>query len=455
MSLHSRVIFITIIATGIVGASTMFLIRESCSEWNTASFFEDATPVMVRLCVGTGSDSNVQDSNGLTPLHWGVWTRNEKIIEALLHGRSNPNYQNNDGDTPLHWAVRAGEEEILQTLLDGDANPNIRNGEGLTPLYLARHKIGITLTLLKANADPNLTPEDNVSLVHWAVRESQGGDLITLLVRGGGADPNTVDEVYGATPLHWAVARGEPDQIDALISSGAHVNGKDVHGATPLHWAARQMHREMRLNAGNSTKYWNVKSASEAIVVMMLAAKADPNSKDEDGNTPLHWAVREGHLDARQVFVASRPIAEQRSERARAVRNLDIRKMERLMEAGAQLDLRNKKGETALHLALKVGATAKARLLLEGGADPKMSDRDEITALLCLSAPGAWPSNVRGVNLDLVRLLLEVGADPNARCEGEATLLHLAAYRMNSTSGESVVPISEFVQLLLGRRCKP
>ena len=29
-----------------------------------------------------------------------------------------------------------------------------------------------------------------------------------------------------------------------------------------------------------------------------LAASADPNVKDDDGGTPLHWAAQEGHARA-------------------------------------------------------------------------------------------------------------------------------------------------------------
>ena len=436
MRARSRVLVMALGVAGVAGIAVGFLIRESCVEWNTWNYFKNPSTIGVTLCVVTGSDPNEQDTNGSTPLHFGVWIKNDEIVDVLLDAGSEPDVQNKDGETPLHGAVRAGEEKILQTLLDGDANPNIQNGAGLTPLYLLYlnipfmpeaddlHEIArMTRMLLKANADPNLTPEDNISLVHWAIVGTQGDDLLRLLVIEGGADPNSIDEVYGATPLHWAVARGRLLQLAALLQLGANVDGINVRGATPLHWAVRQERRQLRLpTEGGGSKYWNVESASEAFVKMLLDAKADPNPRDESGNTPLHWAVLGGRLAANQVFVVSRPITDQRAEREQAEIELDIQKMKSLIEAEAKPNLQNGVGDTPLHVAVKRGSITKVEVLLDSGADPDVKNTSGDTALH-LAIDSAIQSRELGPMVDK---LLEAGAETEMEDANGRTAMEMA-----------------------------
>ena len=422
MRARSRVLAMVLGAAGVAGVAIVFLIRDSCGEWNTPSYFENSSTIGVTLCVGTGSDPNAQDSNGLTPLHLGVWTRNEEIVDVLLDAGAEPDVQNKDGETPLHWSVRTGNVRVVHRLLDANANPNIQNGDGRTPLYLARNDILMTRALLIAKADPNLTPEDNVSLVHWAIMETQGDDLIKLLVSEGGADPNSIDEVYGATPLHWAVARGESLQLTALIQLGANVDGINVHGATPLHWAVRQELQFLQLPLEGGSKHWNVESASEALMKMLLDAKADPNARDENGNTPLHWAVRGGRLGAIQVFGTSQSISDQRAAREQAEIELDIRKMRNLIGAGASLNLPNRLGDTPLHVAVEKGSIMKVEVLLDSGADPDVKDRNGDTALHLVADRAI---RFREIGL-MVDKLLEAGADTEMEDANGRTAMKMA-----------------------------
>ena len=52
-----------------------------------------------------------------------------------------------------------------------------------------------------------------------------------------GTDVNTKDDRYGGTHLHWAAQGGYKEIAELLIAKGADLNAKDEDGKTPLDWA--------------------------------------------------------------------------------------------------------------------------------------------------------------------------------------------------------------------------
>jgi ankyrin repeat protein len=70
----------------------------------------------------------------------------------------------------------------------------------------------------------------------------------------------------GFTPLFVS----HKDVVELLLAKGADVNSKDNNGNRPLHWAAEM--------------------GCEDVVKLLLANGADVNARDYNGFTPLHWA---------------------------------------------------------------------------------------------------------------------------------------------------------------------
>lgn len=88
-----------------------------------------------------------------------------------------------------------------------------------------------------------------------------------------GADVNYRNE-YDSTALHFASGEGRFAVVEHLISHGANVNAANKGGSTPLHWAC---------------------DSDFADVVQYLVSKgADMNAANKGGGTPLGWAQRRG-----------------------------------------------------------------------------------------------------------------------------------------------------------------
>jgi excisionase family DNA binding protein len=122
----------------------------------------------------------------------------------------------------------------------------------------------------------------------------------------------------------------------------------------------------------------------------LLAAGADPNVRDGEGWTALMLVTVKGHLDVARELLA----------------------------AGADPHAQNHKGWTALRFAVSMDDAEALRLLLEAGADVNERDAAGATALM---------QAAREKSAESLRLLLAHGADVNVRDHSGETALMVAA----------------------------
>ncbi len=108
------------------------------------------------------------------------------------------------------------------------------------------------------------------------------GDIVRTLVEAG-ANMDQRDSVYGETPLHKALARSLPDSVAILCENRADPNSRDLQGETPLHHAAAHC-RDL------------------GIWMRILNTKADPQIRNLQGMTPLDKANRAGNSTAGSIL---------------------------------------------------------------------------------------------------------------------------------------------------------
>ncbi|KAI1419256.1 ankyrin repeat-containing domain protein [Xylaria sp. FL1777] len=131
----------------------------------------------------------------------------------------------------------------------------------------------------------------------------------------GGADIDATDELYEETALHLAARLGHAEVVDILVHNGASLKICDNDGWTPLISACsgdstrivQLLLAQLPDNSVEKTDYVNFsdtagptaltiacQSSTADLVLLLLEAKADVNTKNDDGDTPLVLAVRRG-----------------------------------------------------------------------------------------------------------------------------------------------------------------
>ena len=339
---------------------------------------------MIERLLEAGADANTALPGGETALMTAARTGKVDAIKVLLaYGAAANARETTRGQTALMWAASSNNAAAIKVLVQGGAEIHarstgpsakvasaepvygVRRGpervDSFTPLLFAvrRGQIDAVRALLEAGANVNDAAPDGTSALvvgiinaHW--------ELAALLLDQG-ADPNA--DAQGRTALHQ-VARSRSlnqnrhphpessgnlsslDLAKKLIEHGANVNarmtkkfvdgyrGRFVQiGATPLLLAAKGVdHELMRLLVANRADPTLTTELNSTLV--MLTAGLEIMFPGEDSGTDE---------DALEAFKVA-------------------------LELGGDVNAVNNNGDTALHGAAFRGATSIVQLLVDNGA---------------------------------------------------------------------------------------
>jgi len=302
-----------------------------------------------------------------------------------------------------------------------------------------------------------------------------------LLLAGLALTLTAADDPDGTTPLHWAVRANDVTATQRLLRSGANPDAANRYGVTPLSLAAENASApliQVLLQAGahptNSILMTSARTGNGEAVRMLLARGANANARESSlGETALMWAAAENHPDAVRALIEHGAKVDTRSDKLvypkdrfglegvttilprgdwtalmYAARQGSLEAARTLAEMGADLNLTDPDGTSALELAILNGHFDTAAMLTKKGADPNIADVTGMAALYAsvdmntlgeIYGRPARQSTDKLTALDLLPILLAHGANPNAALKSPT--LNRAHTPGEPSLGEGTTPL--------------
>ena len=372
--------------------------------------------------------------------------------------------------SPLQEAMRTKkiDKRIVLLLIASGANVKEQPIGGHTSmLHEAIHKkLGaeVISALISAGADLSETNFEEATALHIAVEKKSNKATIQALIEAG-VDLNAKD-TRDRTPLHYAAIYKLPKAVlQLLIDAGADVNAKDRNGSTPLKEAKSYDYQEMvdlliehgakeslfDLIEGNASVkeiktaiaegadvnekislnketplHIAVKKANKGAIQALIEAGADLNAKDKDGNTPLGRAKSSGYLNVNLLIKhgAKESLFDLIEDDA------SVKKIKTAIAEGADVNEKISYERTPLHIAVYEKANkGTIQALIEAGADLNAKDEGGSTPLHTAAYNRSWDPDWSDY---ILKVLIESGADVNAKDKYQNTPLHIAVQDVRS-----------------------
>lgn len=310
---------------------------------------------------------------------WDDWKPTEQTALDFLLDQDGTEDQEDDDDDDDEWnpvcqgaAVGHDEnghakdvanndaEEDEEEDLDSDWAPEVQGAANVEKSEKEALKVLLQPNFVKEKSPESLQNQKEADaagrMLHELRRPPTWEEVKSEMPRGPEVDPDLLE-----TPSYRDMSQEEA--LD-LVRRGATVNFQGQHGRTPLHKAAEK--------------------AFPVLIKALCEARADPDSRDHFGETPLHVIAKSGSLDENIS----------KSRRCEAIQML-------LMQ-GADVHAVNPRGRGVLHLAVTEHDLPAIETLIEGMADVNAQDLAGFTPLM-------WASGRDSA--DGVKMLLDCEAD--------------------------------------------
>jgi ankyrin repeat protein len=319
-----------------------------------------------------GADVNSAEGDGMTALHWAAMKGDVPLAEMLLYAGANVKATTRLGAyTPMLLAAKAGDPQMIAALAKAGAEVDATTATGVTPVMLAAASgnAEAVRVLVERGADVNARERAQQQTALMFAAAANRAEAIAMLLKLG-AERNTTTKVIDLT----AFSRELEDEARRFRQQGGAVPAEERRSGD-----APPTQRRPQLPGVDRQYLYNELVGHTG------------------GLAPLHFAARQGHIEAVQALVVG----------------------------GADINQRSGDQTTPLLVAVINGHFDVAQFLIDSGADVRMASDNGVTPLYAVlnvqwapkalyPQPRAYLQQQLGY-LDLMKLLIAKGADVNAR----------------------------------------
>ncbi|XP_061319248.1 ankyrin repeat domain-containing protein 17 isoform X4 [Pezoporus flaviventris] len=362
---------------------------------------------LVKYLLAAGANVHATTATGDTALTYACENGHTDVADVLLQAGADLEHESEGGRTPLMKAARAGHVCTVQFLISKGANVNrttANNDHTVLSLACAGGHLAVVELLLAHGADPTHRLKDGSTMLIEAAKGGHTSVVCYLLDYPNNLLSAPPPDATQLTPpshdlnraprvpvqaLPMVVPPQEPDKPPANVATTLPIRNKAVSGRasamsnTPTHSIATSVSQPQ-------TPTPSPIISPSAMLPIYPAIDIDAQT-ESNHDTALTLACAGGHEELVQT----------------------------LLERGANIEHRDKKGFTPLILAATAGHVGVVEILLDNGADIEaQSERTKDTPLSLACSGGRQ---------EVVELLLARGANKEHRNVSDYTPLSLAA----------------------------
>ncbi|WIG95918.1 ankyrin repeat domain-containing protein [Myxococcus sp. SDU36] len=245
---------------------------------------------LVTLLVKAGAEVNAGDETGATALWTAAANGFADIARCLVEAGANREQADNDGTLPAIVALENGHVALSHYLNDPASYPathsfwrgskkRARQAAEARRAQVVDRATGQDVRGAAA-AEPEWTFSGGIARSQWATQDfpsvAAAGNLeLVGRMLDAGLDPDWTQFKGNPTALMLAARSGELGAVDLLLARRAKVNHRTDKGLTALHMALFKPSARVH----------------GPIIRSLLAAGADPNVPDDEGQRPLQRAL--------------------------------------------------------------------------------------------------------------------------------------------------------------------
>ena len=363
--------------------------------------------------IENGSDLNLKDHKGWTPLLLSLENKHLEIAQILIKHGADIKSKNKEGTTSLHIASELGSIELTKAMIEKNAEINAKDKKGFTPLHYVSNS------------------------------EFANQEMVQLLLESG-ANLKEVSN-FGQTPLHLAVVCGLVDMTKVLLKKGSDVNAKSLKKLTPLQMAIKHAPEEtdeqkaklrdiVSLMIEHGAKVdekaltLGVKESNPEVCKILFSNFENAKKTiNKENSSLLHLALQSKYYDTLQILIDYGGDVNAKDNKGFTLLHKALMKdeedevedvtVEILVKNGANLNIKTKSGKTAFDLAFDSGNELAMDLLMKHGAIVNKKKK------INMSLHQAVFAGYEGIT----KHLLSKGADIDAIDKNGCTPLFIAA----------------------------